>query len=154
MNVSKKHNDWANTAMKGIYGSSNNNDNLRHPVSDLFYSRDNMKRIQKLIKKTIYERTKGAFKLEEDQDESDLMVAMNAVFLENSKFLPYKFKTQVKELNRRTIEYVIPDMIVAIKQSYRYIKEINSPLQFLPRPMNVNNAGRKTLPALTSAWNL
>ncbi len=154
MNITKKNNDWADTAMKGIYGSSVNNDRNRNPLSDMFYSRENMKRIQKMIKKEVYIRTRHAFKLDEDQDESDLMVSMNAVFLENAKFLPFKIKQQVKELNRRAIDYIVPDMIVNLKQSYMYIKEINSPLQMMPRPMNVNNAGRKTLPSLTSIWKI
>ena len=73
---------------------------------------------------------------------------MRAVFIEHSRFLPNKIIRQIKELNRLTVEYIVPDMITEIKQTYGYIKEINEPLKPLPRPMNVNNAGRKTLPSL------
>ena len=43
-------------------------------------------------------------------------------------------------------------MITEIKQFYGYLKEINEPLKPIDRPINVNNAGRKTLPSLTSVW--
>jgi hypothetical protein len=144
--------DWASLAMKHITTKGANGDETYDEISKIFYSQENMDRIQKMIKKTIYEKTKGRFRLDEDQDESDLLISMRAVFLEHSRFLPIKLVHQVKELNKRTVEYIIPDMITEIKQAYAYIKEINEPIKPIPRPVNVNNAGRRTLPALTSAW--
>ena len=45
-------------------------------------------------------------------------------------------------------------MITEIKQTYGYIKEINEPIKPIPRPMNVNNAGRKTLPSITTTYGI
>jgi hypothetical protein len=144
--------DNAALAMKHITTKGANGEEVYDEVSKLYFSEENMNRIQKAIKKTIFERTRGQFRLDENQDESDLLVTMRAVFIEHSRFLPFKVIHQVKELNRRTVEYIVPDMITEIKQAYGYIKEINEPIKPIPRPMNVNNAGRRTLPALTSAW--
>ena len=144
--------DNASLAMKHITTKGANGDEVHDEVSKLYFSHENMNRIQKMIKKTIFERTRGQFRLDEDQDESDLLVTMRAIFLEHARFLPFKVIHQVKELNRRTVEYIVPDMITEIKQAYGYIKEINEPIKPIPRPMNVNNAGRRTLPSLTSAW--
>ncbi len=144
--------DNATLAMKHITTKGANGDEVYDEVSKVYFSQENMNRIQKAIKKTIFERTRGQFRLDEDQDESDLLVTMRAVFLEHSRFLSFKVIHQVKELNRRTVEYIVPDMITEIKQAYGYIKDINEPIKPIPRPMNVNNAGRRTLPALTSAW--
>jgi hypothetical protein len=148
----KKPDSQASLAMRHITTKGADSNDVYDDLSKIFYSTQNMNRIQKMLKKTIFERTKGSFRLDDDQDESDLLVAMRAVFLEHARFLPFKLVHQVKELNKRTVEYIVPDMITEIKQYYSHIKEINEPIKPIPRPMNVNNAGRRTLPALTSAW--
>jgi hypothetical protein len=135
-------NDMAATATKGIFDA----DDL-DPVTKLFFSNKNIKRIQRHIKEEICKRTNGQYRLTEDQDENDLLVAMRAVYLDEngSRYLPYKIVRQVKELNDKVVKYVVPDMIVAIKQYYGYIKEISEPLKPIMRPMNVSSAGRKQL---------
>lgn len=139
-----------NTALKSI--SYCDKDRGDSGISQIYFSPDNIKRIQKMIRKEISVKTKGEYKLEEDQDEADLLVAMRAVFYEHCRFLPFQIIRQVKDLNRKTIEYVVPDMITNLKQQYAYIKEINSPLKPIDRPVNVSHAGRKTLPALSTVY--
>lgn len=121
-------------------------------VAKIFFSPDNIKRIQKMLKQEIYVRTNKQFKLEEDQNEADLLVCMRAVYLQYARFLPFKLIKQVKILNRNTVQYIVPDMITQIKQSYAYIKEINEPIKPIMRPLNVSHAGRKSLPALTTVY--
>jgi len=121
------------------------------PLSELFFSKENINRIQKMIKTEIMIQTAGKYKVDE-QDESDLLVAMRATFMNYGDFLPDKIVHQVKLLNKKVICDVTPDMITEIKQYYSYIDEINKPLQPIARPMNVSHAGRRTLPSLTSAW--
>jgi hypothetical protein len=133
---------------KGIDCDDEEND----PLGKIFFSTENAKRIQKMIKKEIAARSKCAYILEEDQDESDLLVAMRAVYAEHARFLPDKLVRQVKELNNKVINYIVPDMMTNIKQQYAYIKEINEPLKPIMRPVNVNNAGRRTLPSITTSW--
>jgi len=137
-------------AMRHITTKGACSDEVYDEISKIYFSVENMNRVQKAIKRAIFFKTKGQFRLDEDQDESDLLVTMRAVFIEHSRFLPNKIIRQIKELNRLTVEYIVPDMITEIKQTYGYIKEINEPLKPLPRPMNVNGAGRKTLPSLTT----
>jgi Lon protease-like protein len=139
-------------AMKGITTRGINCEETEDELSKIFFSEKNMARIQRHLKREAFKRTRGQFRLDEDQDESDLLVVMRSVFLEHARFLPFRLVYQIKELNKRTIEAIIPDMITQIKQSYGYIKEINEPIKPIDRPINVNNAGRKTLPSLTSAW--
>ena len=122
------------------------------PLSELYFSKENIKRIQNQIKKEIFRLSNKKFKLVVDQDESDLLLAMRAVFLDNANHLPTHIVRQVKDLNKKLIDYIIPDMITNIKQHNGYIKEINKPIIPLPQPINVNNAGRKTLPSFTSIW--
>ena len=128
-----------------------------HPVLKLFFSDNNINRIQKMIRKEISVRTKGKYKLEEDQAESDLLISMRAVLFDannGGKYLPFKITRQVKRLNNNVVQYVVPDMIQALKQYYGYLNEIDKPLEPMLRPMNVNNAGRRCLPSVTSIYEV
>lgn len=142
----KNYQNVAAEALKGIQCSSK--------LSKLFFSSSNIKRIQKQIKKTIFEKTNGQFKLDVDQDERDVILSMRAVYLENARFLPGQVVRQVKRLNEKVISEITPGIITEIKQYYGYLKEINKPITPIPRPINVSGAGRKTLPSITSIWQL
>lgn len=121
-------------------------------LSVMYFSNENTNRIQRHIKREIFRRTNGKYKLNVDQDESDLLIAMRAVFAEHAKFLPTKTVKQVKILNKQTIDYIVPDMITNIHQDSNYLKTISNPIQPLDRPINANGAGRKTLPSFTSIY--
>lgn len=123
-------------------------------LSKLFFSQENMKRLQKKIKDTIYEQTKHEYRLLEDQDESDLLVAMRAIYMEHGKYRSDRIVHQVKMLNQLLIHAIVPEMITNIKQEYAYLKEINEPIKPIPRPMNVSNAGRRSLPSMTTTWEI
>lgn len=121
-------------------------------VSMMYFSPENVKRIQKKIKQNVVQQSEGKFKMDIDQDEQDLILVMRAVFLEYGKNLDDHIVSQVKALNEITIKCIMPDLMTNIKQYYSYQKEIHEPLKPIVRPMNVSHAGRKTLPSVTSVW--
>jgi len=143
--VSEKKVNYAALATKGIFDCDNETE-----VGHVFFSKENMRRLHKAIKEEVTVRTNNNFSLDVEQDESSLLIAMRAIFLQYGRFLPYNIVRQVKRLNRQVVNNIVPDMVTLIKQSYGYEKEINKPLQPIPRPLNVNNRGRKTLPALST----
>ena len=63
-----------------------------------------------------------------------------------------RIRHQTKRLNKLLVSNLVPDMITQIKQQYKYIQEISNPIQPMTRPVNVNGAGRNTLPAFSTAW--
>jgi len=123
-------------------------------LSDIFFSKENIKRVQKKIKNEILLRTNGKYRLDEEQDEDDLMIMMRQVFLQDAKHLSNHIVRQVKILNEKVVQSAVPDMITNIKQYYGYLKDINTPLQPMMQPLNVNNAGRNTLPSISTLWSL
>jgi len=128
-----------------------------HPVIAVFFSNENIKLIQMNIKKEVLRRTQGKYKLEAEQNENDLLIVMRAIVFDantGARYLPNNIKQQVHQLNKQVIKYIMPEMIAAIEQYYGYIKEINQPLQTMLRPLNVNNAGRKTLPSITTIYDI
>lgn len=124
------------------------------PLSQLYFSKENTSRIQKHIKKEVYKQTNGQYRLDVDQDESDLLIIMRAVFIEQGKYYPNRIVAQVKELNRKTIEYLVPDLITNIKQQHDYIRDINRPINPPNNSLNVSSKGRRTLPSVTTTFGI
>jgi hypothetical protein len=147
---SQNQNNWATensiqkSLLKSVYEPT--------PIGELFFSVQNINRIQKMIKFEIFKRTSGKYKLEIDQNETDLLVVMRDIYITCCKNLPYKVIHQVKELNHRTIEKIIPDMISIIKQDDTYIKQLDKPIDPIPLPVCVNNKGRISLPSVTTTF--
>lgn len=134
----------ANTVLRGTMEDNE--------VSRLFFSGENIKRIQKKIKVEVYERSQGKFKLVEDQDESDLIVVMRAVYFDNCRNLEHNPIRQVKQLNDKVVEYIVPDMLTNIRQYYGYIRDISSPITPPMRPIGTTSAGRRLIPSYTTMW--
>lgn len=123
-------------------------------LSQTYFSEKNIRHIQRLIKREIFKRTKGEFRLDVDQDLKDLFIAMRANYIENARFLPYGLQEQIDRLNKRLVDEITPGIITEIRQYYGYLKEINKPLTPIVRPVNVNNKGRKSLPSITTTWGV
>lgn len=147
------NNDY-DVGLRGVFANNlTNEDYSQEPVGEVFFSEKNVKRLQKQIKDEIFMRTKGKFILEEDQDANDLIIAMRGVYKMYGKFMNSRIVHQVKELNKRLVNFVVPDMITEMKQYYGYQKDINEPLKPIDRPVNVSNAGRRTLPSISTIWS-
>lgn len=123
-------------------------------VADEFFSVENIKRLQKKIKKEIYVRSYGKFKLTEDQRVLDLLVSMIKIYIDYGKDLDFKVISQVKMLNAQAIEYIVPDMIINIKQHYGYLDDITNPVNTLPDPINVNRSGRRLIPSVAQLYGI
>ncbi len=148
---SNERNNWATensiqkSLLKSVYTPT--------PLGEVFFSPDNIKRIQNKIKKSIFVESKGKYKLQVDQNESDLLVVMRAVYIQDSYNSPYRIIHQVKELNEKVINRILPDMISNIKQNEEYLNIIDKPIDPIPLPVNVSRAGRLSLPSVTTIWN-
>jgi len=142
----KNYKNMSTTALKGIQCQSE--------MSKLFFSDQNIKRLQKMIRKAVFNRTRGQFRLEIDQAQRDLFIAMRAVYFEHARFLPGQIVRQVKRINEKVIDEILPGIITELRQYYGYLKEINKPLKPIPRPLNTNSQGRKTLPSVTTVFGV
>ena len=142
----KNYGNVANTALKGIQTESE--------LSKLFFSDENFKRIQRMIREEIFKRTRGEFRLDVDQDQRDMFLVMRSIYLEHARYLPGEVVRQCKRLNQKVISEISAGIITNVKQDYGYLKEINKPLSPIPRPISVSKHGRRTLPSITSTFGL
>ena len=150
-NKNIERNNWATESsiqkslLKSVYTPT--------PLGELFFCPDNIRRLQNKIKKSIFIESKGKYKLDTDQNESDLLVVMRAVYIQDSYNSPYRIVHQVKELNKKVINRILSEMISNIKQNEEYISAIDRPIDPIPLPVNVSRAGRLSLPSVTTIWN-
>ena len=143
LNEKKNCNEKSSIANKHLFIEAS-------PLSSLYFSEENIKRIQKQIRREIYKRTCGKFKVLKDADELDMQVVMNLIFDEHAKHFPDQLVRQVKILNTHTVNHIVPNAITQIHQTSKYLKQLNKPIEPMNRPLNVNKGGRKTLPSFTS----
>jgi len=137
--------NMSSTALKGIQTDSE--------LSRLFFSDTNIVRLQKMIKRAVFERTKGEFKLEIDQDVKELLISMRSIYLLEARFLnDGMIIRQAKRLNQKVIDEAIPGIITNIRQYYGYLREINKSPTPITRPINTSNAGRSLLPSISTTF--
>lgn len=122
------------------------------PLSKLYYSDENIKRVQNMIKREIYLKTCGKYKMIVDQDVKNIIIAMSGIYKEHATYKPGEIVRQVKMLNQKVVEEVVPGMLVKIRFQQKYLKDISEPIDPIPLPVNVNNGGRNNLPSITTLW--
>jgi hypothetical protein len=141
------HKDYKSTVNETI-----NNISCSSGLHRMFFSDKNTRRIQDKLKRAIYEKTNGQFK-SEDQDPRDIDIIMKAVYKEHARFTETGLVREIKRLNQQLVDDTLPGMITNIKQYYGYLKDINSPIKPIPRPLNMSSKGRRILPSITTIFH-
>ena len=108
----------------GIEHSINQND-----LNSLFFSDLNIKALQEGIRYSIFVKTQKTI---DNQSERELRVIMRSIYLQYGRNMVNNILSQVKELNKKVLDYVIPKIIVEINQYQTYLQDASA----LPIPMN------------------
>lgn len=117
-----------------------------NPLNEKFFSQDNMKRLQKLIKYNVYIKSDKKVLIDE-QSEDELLLLMRSVYLENSRNSYHDMDQQIKDLNMIVLTEAVPIILSNVEMHRSYLYEIGQPKFMRPiaRPINVNFAGTNTL---------
>lgn len=118
----------------------------KNTLFDAFFSTKNIKYIQQKIKDLVFEGTKGNLFMKNDQSERMLRQVMHAIYIQNA-VIDVPIRTQIADFNVKVINYVMPELISELKHKMFYLDDINTPLKLLDQPVNLNAAGRLTLPS-------
>uniref|UniRef100_A0A6C0CS22 Minor capsid protein P8 central region domain-containing protein n=1 Tax=viral metagenome TaxID=1070528 RepID=A0A6C0CS22_9ZZZZ len=114
------------------------------PVSNLFFSTNNIDILQDGIRYSIYKRTNKQYVIGR-QNDHDLKIVMRSIYLQYGRNLPTDIVGQVKELNSRVLEWTVNEVLSNLKQYQVYRKDAST----LPMPMDygsfVTQKGTKTL---------
>lgn len=117
-------------------------------LEKMFFSKDNIDLINKQLILTVYKKTDKEFVIC-PQDERKLLIVMKYVFIENARHLPYDIKGQIRELNCRVVNEILPVVISNVRQKVDYLRDISTQPIGPPLPMNTNNTDR-TLPSISN----
>lgn len=136
----------------------NNNEDYYYIIKDyaiedvglLFFSKSNVDNIQKTIKNIVLKTLN--VELTENQNTESLLMVMRYVYLQDGRFLKYNINEQVRMLNKKLLNIIMPDIITGVKQQLGYIKYINSPLTPIDRPFSDSVKGSKMPRAISDLW--
>lgn len=117
----------------------------RSPVSDAFFGGGNIDNLKHAICNQIYQRSGGLYKLTpESQNTEPLVMVMMTYYLDYAKNSPGNVSGQVRELNQRVMDYMVPHTISKIKEHLVYIRTHSQQPLVMDRPVNISQAGTRS----------
>lgn len=116
------------------------------PVSQAFFSSQNMEVLQNAIRKAVYERSGAKQYLIDRQSVDELQIIMRSIFLQYAKNNLYDISGQVNELNQKVVDWATPKILAAVEGYYGYIRDISEGIKPMDRPVSLSSAGTKSLP--------
>ena len=111
-------------------------------LSNLFFSRENIKIIQNGIRAGVYKKSNGNFVIGE-QDCDSLKIVMRSVFLQNSSNQPTHVTQQVEALNQLVLDYCIQQVYSEAKGYVKYISDVSTLAVPIAHPITTNNTDRQ-----------
>jgi len=114
----------------------------KNKLSDLYYSQSNIDLLQELIIKGIYKKTKTKIV---KQSEDELLIIMKSIYLQYCKHQTNNIQEQIHDLNKKVLDYCIPNIESGLKQYNSYIDDITKPQFVMNMPESVDIKGEKTL---------
>jgi hypothetical protein len=115
-------------------------------VSELFFSSENVERLQNSIRKEVYNKSQPKGYIIDKQSIEEIKIIMRAIYLQYARNLPNNIAEQVADLNKKVIDWAAPHILSAVEHYYFYINDISH----LPVPLahmkHLRRAGTKSLP--------
>ncbi len=117
----------------------------QNPLSNAFFSVQNMTRLQQMIKRAVYERS-GENRWEiDDQSIDELKIIMRGMYLQYARnSMKESIDSQVAELNSIVLEWCVPRIMTEIKAHLNYLNDITTMPVPMAHPMNMSAAGTKS----------
>jgi hypothetical protein len=126
---------FQNNALTGIQETT--------PLSNLFFSNNNVQRIQKDIIQNVYRKSNGKYKIG-NQSQDELLIIMRSIFLQKSLNLNNNIEQQCLQLNKFVVDFSTEQIIPAIELYMYYQKDIASNPVPIEHPKNMSMAGTKS----------
>lgn len=95
-------------------------------VSDIFFSEENIEALQGGLRWKVYQESGGKIVIG-NQSRDELSIIMRSIFLEHSRNLPYVLLEQVRELNKRVLDFSVPRVLAEALAYKKYRVDIATP---------------------------
>jgi hypothetical protein len=117
----------------------------RTPVSDAFFSQENVGAIQAAIRRYVYEKSHPKGYMIDDQSVDELKIIMRAMYYQYGKNYPKDIPGQVSELNQLVVNWSGPHILSAVDHYVYYLKDIDTLPVPMAHPVKLSSAGSRTL---------
>ena len=91
-------------------------------VSNVYFSEENVAALQEGIRYGVYKQSNGEFVIGK-QSRDELMLVMRSIYLEYSLNLDYNILEQVRSLNKRVLDYCIPQVTREVQMYRTYVRD-------------------------------
>jgi hypothetical protein len=113
------------------------------PLSNAFFSKENMQIIQNGIRAGVYQRSRGKYVIGE-QDCDTLRIIMRTIYLQNAANAPTDIREQIIELNELVFEYCVPRVHGEAEGYIQYKRDVSNMYTPIAHP-NFSDYKHKTL---------
>jgi hypothetical protein len=117
----------------------------RNPLSDAFFSPNNVKTIQNNIRRYVYEKSHPKGYVIDEQSSDELKIIMRAMYYQYAKHGKHDIAGQVNELNNYVINWSGPHILSAVDHYFYYLKDIDTLPVPMAQPVHLSSAGNKSL---------
>ena len=121
-------------ATEGLWSSS--------PLSQVFFSEQNIQIIQNGIRAGIYQMSNGQYTIA-PQDCDSLKIVMRSVFLQYSANQPNNITQQVAQLNKIVLDYCIQQVYSEAQGYMKYIDDASTLVVPISHPVMANDNDRQ-----------
>jgi hypothetical protein len=116
--------------------------NLFFSEKNINFSEKNINALQDGIRYRIFNETGVTIGR---QSDNDLKIIMRSIYLQYSKNLPTKVIEQVRELNKKVLDWSVKEVLSNLKQFQKYKKDVSTMPIPLERSPLITTKGTKTL---------
>ena len=112
------------------------------PLSQTFFSLENIKIIQNGLRSGVYMRSNGQYIIG-PQDCDSLKIIMRSVFLQHSANLPNNITQQINELNKIVLDYCIQQVYSEAQGYMKYVDDVSTLVVPIAHPIQTSNSDRQ-----------
>ena len=121
-------------ATEGLWSST--------PLSQAFFSEQNIQIIQNGIRAGIYNKSNGQYVIG-PQDCDSLKIIMRSVFLQHSANQSHNISTQISDLNKIVLNYCIQQVYSEAQGYLKYMDDVSTLVIPIAHPVMTNNTDRQ-----------
>lgn len=127
--------------------SCTNDDNYADLMKEAFFSAENMDIIQNMIIKNVFFKSNEMLRINKIKSET-LIQVMNHMWINFCRFLPYDLKEQIRDLNHKVTDYIVPLLLKESEFYFNYLRDSDrTNLPQLERPIMITKGRKQQLPS-------
>lgn len=116
----------------------------KNPLSDVFFSKQNIDYIQRSIIQRVYELSDGRHRIGR-QSDTELEIIMRSIYLQFSKNQFGRLREQILELDKLVLDEVVPQILSGVEQYIKFREDITQMYKPVKLPEALGIRGEKQL---------